>query len=276
MFCQLWSVDWGSGGVMKKLTNIQRIVLTSLSLATLPSLAGNVISGNPIVIAGLYCVGKPWTGGVVPYTVSVNSNPQILAMIEDALQTYAMRTNVKFAPRTGEENYLSFKFDPTMAPSAHAHSDCYGMQGKQQFIRINPANTQELNAVILEHELGHALGLFHEHQRVDRGAYIDVLIENIRAFYASYGVTDPTSFLIKLLGNYGNSNIGSKPFGPYDYDSIMHYPEYIPLSDGTLVQIFRSKTGIPIHGESSLSAGDIAAINSLYPSDSRGLSFLAK
>jgi hypothetical protein len=58
------------------------------------------------------------------------------------------------------------------------------------------------------HELGHALGFFHEHQRSDRDSYISIDFSNVRE------------------NAVGNFNIGSgRPLiGEYDFASIMHYP----------------------------------------------------
>ena len=60
------------------------------------------------------------------------------------------------------------------------------------------------------HEVGHALGLLHEHQRPDRDQYVKVhydLIHDIR-----HGQ-------VFKHGSYGSLTYGL----PYDYGSIMHY-----------------------------------------------------
>ncbi|GBN05610.1 Blastula protease 10 [Araneus ventricosus] len=62
------------------------------------------------------------------------------------------------------------------------------------------------------HELGHALGLYHEHQRSDRDNYINVYGKNVAAgLIHGFNKTDPVDEL-KLV--------------KYDYTSIMHYGEY--------------------------------------------------
>ena len=60
------------------------------------------------------------------------------------------------------------------------------------------------------HEIGHALGMWHEHQREDRDRYIKVVNEN--------------------LGSWARTNFKPRPKGsthdygvPYDYNSVMHY-----------------------------------------------------
>ena len=70
------------------------------------------------------------------------------------------------------------------------------------------------NLGVLAHELGHTLGLLHEHNRPDRDNYITILWENIRP-----GAED---FFQKTSSQYGQTFCE-----PYDYDSIMQYNNYI-------------------------------------------------
>ena len=57
------------------------------------------------------------------------------------------------------------------------------------------------------HEIGHALGLLHEHSRPDRDKYVTINWANIRP---------------DKKHNFKKS--GGKKNTPYDYGSIMHYP----------------------------------------------------
>ncbi|EGT40770.1 hypothetical protein CAEBREN_07523 [Caenorhabditis brenneri] len=60
------------------------------------------------------------------------------------------------------------------------------------------------------HEIGHALGFFHEHNRYDRDEYIRLQTQNIKPSSESQFKKEPAS----LMNDYG---LG------YDYGSIMHY-----------------------------------------------------
>ncbi|KAI8770421.1 balbiani ring protein 3, partial [Biomphalaria glabrata] len=60
------------------------------------------------------------------------------------------------------------------------------------------------------HELGHAIGLIHEHQRPDRDEYINVDMDNVHYALHSNFQKEPEEH----INDYGM---------PYDYSSIMHY-----------------------------------------------------
>ncbi|XP_064597554.1 zinc metalloproteinase nas-26-like [Liolophura sinensis] len=66
------------------------------------------------------------------------------------------------------------------------------------------------------HEIGHVLGLFHEHTRPDRDLYLNINTEN---------VWDGATYL-HLINDSGTFTY-SKTLGiPYDYASVMHYSAY--------------------------------------------------
>ena len=61
------------------------------------------------------------------------------------------------------------------------------------------------------HEVGHALGLWHEQQRPDRDAFIKVLHQNLR--YNSG----------PLFAQYVKRPVAGDVSVPYDINSLMHY-----------------------------------------------------
>ena len=63
---------------------------------------------------------------------------------------------------------------------------------------------------IVLHELGHALGLWHEQSRLDRDEYVEILNDNIKPGH-EHNFKHRSN---NVINDYGVA---------YDYNSIMHY-----------------------------------------------------
>ena len=100
------------------------------------------------------------------------------------------------------------------------------------------------------HELGHAVGFYHEHSRPDRDEHIEVRYNNVQADLrrAFDKVADGRT---NLLG-YG-----------YDYASIMHYSRDAFSVNGQDT-IVAKDSNIPFGEAGELSPLDIAKANALY------------
>ena len=93
-----------------------------------------------------------------------------------------------------------------------------GRQGGVQLLSI-AVNAIPGTAI---HEIGHALGLYHEHSRKDRDTYINVLYNNIKSNERHN--FDKTSSKLNTLTILGMSP--PRPFGGssnFDYNSVMLY-----------------------------------------------------
>jgi hypothetical protein len=107
------------------------------------------------------------------------------------------------------------------------------------------------------HELGHAVGLHHEHNRLDRDKYIKINWNNIKS-------REERAFC--PIRKERDQNIGK-----YDFDSIMHYPWWAfgkkVANNKTLVTI-QAATGVGVKIKSridpSLSSGDRYTLAKLY------------
>ena len=100
------------------------------------------------------------------------------------------------------------------------------------------------------HEIGHALGFYHEHNRPDRDEYIEVKLTNVQnGLQRAFQKVLPG--LTNLLG-YG-----------YDYASIMHYSGDAFTCDGSDTIQAKDPT-IPVGDARELSPLDIAKTNTLY------------
>ena len=95
------------------------------------------------------------------------------------------------------------------------------------------------------HEIGHSLGLVHEQMRKDRDEYVVVDLTAVQSGYAS---------------NFNSMSSSGRDLGAYDYSSIMHYYS-TAFSNGNGPTIIAPQ---PIGQRSSLSSGDVAAIQFMY------------
>ena len=67
---------------------------------------------------------------------------------------------------------------------------------------------------IVMHEIGHAIGLYHEHSRKDRGDHVAVIDDNI---------------IEKYKFNFDKGDIISNLAVPYDLTSLMHYGSRVSI-----------------------------------------------
>lgn len=114
---------------------------------------------------------------------------------------------------------------------------------------------------VFRHELGHVLGLHHEHQRYDRDDYVTIHWDNIQQEGRSQFAKNFKLFYIQV-GSV-NVPIGNRTDGTYDYLSIMHYfPDAFAIDD-TQPTITRKDGGLLVDN-SIFSYGDTLTIRNLY------------
>ncbi|MCH9757107.1 MAG: M12 family metallopeptidase [Gammaproteobacteria bacterium] len=188
--------------------------------------------------------GASWTHGIVPYVIedaiSVAKHKEIL----DAMALWEAGTVVRFVAVT-PENRAYYPDYVVFQPSAGKRcASSVGRQGGMQVLRL----ASRCNTMLIAHELGHLLGLWHEQARLDRDLYVEVMWKNIRTdHYHNF---------------YQRVNDGQNQ-GPYDFDSIMHYSEDAFTKNGEPTLVPRIK-GVQIGQRTHLSAGDITSVNALY------------
>lgn len=183
-----------------------------------------------------------WPYGVIPYVPPANDHP-CRASIIAAMKEYQQRTNICFRERTTEDVYISF-----------GSKNCNSTVGYiQKSYIVNVGTNCGCNAL---HELGHAIGLWHEHQSPQRDNFIEIQKQNI-----------PNEEIYKT--NYSKlDESNSYVYTPYDIFSVMHYPAKAKYN-GNTVEIIKCKNGTcpnemgyPKH----LSALDVIGIKNIYPS----------
>lgn len=191
--------------------------------------------------------GDLWPNGVVPFELSENLplNNKLAAL--QAIVHWQQNTHVEFVELTSKNrdaypDYISF-----VPANGTTCASYVGKQKGKQEINLSP----RCNTMTTVHEIGHALGLWHEQSRADRDAYIRILWENIEEDHRY---------------NFDQHINEGIDFGEYDYQSIMHYNAYAFSKNGrkTIVPLMDN---IKIGQREQLSAKDIAAVNSMYPGE---------
>lgn len=199
--------------------------------------------GDDLVQFGVGITGRRyrWPGGIVPYVIHSGLPNQ--ARVTQAIAHWQQRTRVRFVQRTAANasrypNYIRFR-------AANGCWSYIGMRGGMQDIGL--AGGCGLGSTI--HEIGHAIGMFHEQSREDRDSFIRVNFQNI---------------VPGREGNFNQHITDGDDYGRYDYGSIMHYGSMAFSRNGqpTIVPL---RPGVTIGQRNGLSAGDVATVRAMYP-----------
>ena len=192
-----------------------------------------------------------WPNGIVPFTVDSSLRDPVTGAADSRVVTamfhWMANTPIVFTPRTTESDFVTFT-----RPMQNVCNSFVGRIGGQQAINIG--NGCDTGAVI--HEIGHAIGLWHEQTRADRDTHLAVNWANIRP---------------EMAGNfktYAERNVDGQDLDFFDFDSVMLYPAFIPdpsfVFDVNKPAMTRRDGSIYSAQRSGLSRGDISGVRYMY------------
>ncbi|XP_021165815.2 zinc metalloproteinase nas-4 isoform X2 [Fundulus heteroclitus] len=197
------------------------------------------MEGDMLLLKDRNAVGQSWTTTDLPYVIS----PQINHRTDDIIAAMAMvseHTCITFHKRNSESNYVLFKIGNGCA--SHV-----GFIGGEQHVYVAPS----CSVGNIAHEILHTLGFQHEHTRLDRDKFIDIVQSNI--------IPGMEKNFKKLAGQTFDI--------PYDYTSIMHYGRCFFSSNGEPT-IIPKKNVKDMGQRDRLMETDIKKIKLLYNCDS--------
>ncbi|CAB1432545.1 unnamed protein product [Pleuronectes platessa] len=158
--------------------------------------------------------------------------------ILNALQDFERRTCIRFVTRTRQRAYLSFE-------PRNGCASLLGTVGDKQVVSLQRSGC--IQRGIIQHEVLHALGFYHEHTRSDRDQYVKINWENI----------EKHNFINFRKMDTDNLNT------PYDYTSVMHYGRTAFGRRAETITPIPNRS-VAIGQRSGMSRIDILRINRLY------------
>ena len=181
----------------------------------------------------------------IPYIITAGSGN--LTNLNTAITQFNSTFSIiKFVARTTQTDYVNFYFDPN-DNSAQGEATI-GRAGGEQPVRGAGGSFNPCTVGTILHEMGHAVGLWHEQSRPDRDTYISVNYANVvkGSFY-----------------NYDQIYDDAQQTTLFDYASIMEYPAFSFSRNGAPV-IESIPAGIPLSNPTGYTAADIDGIRRLY------------
>ncbi|KAL3884643.1 hypothetical protein ACJMK2_024768 [Sinanodonta woodiana] len=144
-----------------------------------------------------------WPNGVIPYRFYPGHFDQRdQDMVRQAMREWERNTCLRFREATSSD------VNKVVFTDGRGCFSMLGMVGGEQEVSLSSAGCRYRGLYL--HEIGHAIGLVHEHNRPDRDDYVEIIWKNVQT-----NMLD--QFNKYTLYDVDQMNVA------YDYSSVMHY-----------------------------------------------------
>jgi len=186
---------------------------------------------------------RRWPDATIPYVISSSFSQHDRSVIAKAMGQYHKETCIRFRPRTSEKAYIHII-------RGSGCSSSVGRTGSRQTVSLGNGCVY---AGIVQHELMHAAGFWHEQSRADRDSHVRINWENIMKGM-EYNFLKYDLHKIDHLG------------ADYDTCSVMHY------GSTAFAKTWGKKTIVSLNNNDKCQLGqrkgfsdtDVRKLNTLY------------
>lgn len=210
--------------------------------------------------AGLRNSSQRWDTCTIPYSIGSSATSAAVADFRSAIAHWEQNTGIRFTEDASQ-------VDRIQLVDGAGCSSFVGQIGGAQALTLSSACGR--GAAI--HEVGHALGFFHEQARADRDDHVVVHLDRVQA---------GREHNFRTYVQRGQAGVD---LGAYDVGSIMHYGSWAfatgtcnPSNTSGCTITHRDGSYLVENQRNGLSSGDLAGVAELYghcgtgPSDDHG------
>ncbi|XP_015916703.2 astacin-like metalloprotease toxin 5 [Parasteatoda tepidariorum] len=186
-----------------------------------------------------------WPNAVVPYVIDdvLLKYEFLVKDIERAMEEFHKNTCIRFVKRTDEKDYVRLVWGDGKSCSSQV-----GRVNGEQMLNLGRGCWYKGTVI---HELGHALGFYHEQNRSDRDDHLIIYEENVKE--------DQKKNFIKLNPE---ENI---LYNDFDYDSIMIYGNKALSKNGKDTMVAKNgRTLVDPFNKNEMTKSDIERFKKMY------------